>query len=275
MNILEKILVHKRKELKQAKQQVSPSQLEASLQWQRTPYSLKESLQNEFRSGIISEFKTKSPSKGMIHPLPESMTPKAFVQQVTQGYEAAGASALSVLTDQEFFAGSPEDLLYAREKVQIPILRKDFMIDEYQMLEARAWGADVVLLIAACLSPQELRQLAEFARSLSLEVLLEVHSREELESHLNPFVDIVGVNNRNLKTFEVSLQTSLDLVDDIPSEFVKISESGISQVARILQLKEAGFQGFLIGENFMKTAEPHLSAQAFIQELSQSSKFSQ
>ena len=189
------------------------------------------------------------------------------MEEVVKGYENAGASGISVLTDMQYFGGSLDDLLFARASVQIPLLRKEFIIDEYQLLEAKAFGADAILLIAAVLSRQEIKYLSEFAQSLALEVLLEVHDLEELEKSIMPSIDLIGVNNRNLKTFEVSLQNSIGLANHIPNDFVKISESGLTATDDIKLLKNHGFQGFLIGENFMKTDNPGESLEQFINQL--------
>jgi indole-3-glycerol phosphate synthase len=246
MNILDQIVLRKRVEVAHAKQQVPITELEKASHFSRNTYSFKDFLQAEERTGIIAEFKRKSPSKGLINGV-------STVANVTSGYAAAGASALSVLTDADFFGGAPQDLLQARAANDIPLLRKDFMIDEYQLLEAKAWGADIVLLIAAILSPTEIKHLSATAKSLGLNVLLEVHNREELLRSICPDLDAIGVNNRNLADFTVNIQTSFDLVDEIPSEFMKISESAISSATTIKDLKRVGFNGFLIGENFMKT----------------------
>lgn len=257
MNILDKIVAHKQKEVEELKALVSVKKLEQSPFFDGQSVSMKKYLLNPDKTGIIAEFKRKSPSKGWINT-------SAPVEKTTIGYMQSGASALSVLTDKEFFGGSNEDLIIARKYNFCPILRKDFMIDEYQFLEAKAIGADCILLIAAILSPSRLEELAKFAKSLGLEVLMEVHDAEELGRSLNPYLDVVGVNNRNLKTFEVSVQTSLDLVNSIPDEFVKVSESGLSEAETLVELKNAGFQGFLIGENFMKTIRPHQAAYNFM-----------
>jgi len=243
-----------------AKSQVSVKALESAAAFGRVPYRLKDFLLDPSRTGIIAEYKRRSPSKGLINGT-------STVEDVTGGYAAAGASALSVLTDSDFFGGHQEDLLRARAHNQIPILRKDFMIDRYQLLEAKAWGADIVLLIAAILSPAEIADLAGFAKSLGLNVLLEVHNREELLRSIHPDLDAIGVNNRNLTDFSVDIQTSFDLVDEIPSDFLKISESAISNPLTINELKAAGFQGFLIGENFMKTTDPGAAMRQFVSEL--------
>ena len=259
MNTLEKIIADKYLEVEARKQQRPVAVLEKSSAFSRTPLSLKSFLLDPTKSGIITEFKRKSPSKGLINGI-------SSVEVVCKGYEQAGASALSVLTDQDYFGGSTADLELARKQVAIPILRKDFVVDEYQILEAKAMGADCILLIAAALSPAKVNSLAAFAQSLGLEVLMEVHNLEELEQSFCEPLDLVGVNNRNLKTFEVSLDTSLELVDRIPNQVVKISESGISDPATLLSFRKAGFDGFLIGENFMKTSNPEQAAMDFILE---------
>lgn len=260
MNILDKIVLRKKAEVALAKQQVSVAALEATEHFHRLPYVFKDFLLDPKRSGIIAEFKRRSPSKGIIND-------QVTVSEVTQAYAAAGASALSVLTDVDFFGGHARDLLEARAANQIPVLRKDFMIDEYQILEAKAMGADIILLIAAILTPQEIANLSALAKSLGLNVLLEVHNQEELQRSLGPNLDAIGVNNRNLADFTVNIQTSFDLVDQIPNDFMKISESAISDTKTIKELKSAGFNGFLIGENFMKTTNPGLAMQAFVEEL--------
>jgi indole-3-glycerol phosphate synthase len=260
MSILDKIVENKRKEIAAAKQLVSYSELEQSEFFGRATYSFSESLLHPERTGIIAEFKRKSPSKGIIND-------KVSVKDVTTGYTLAGASALSVLTDSDFFMGEKADILEARCNNAIPILRKDFMIDEYQVLEAKAWGADIILLIAAILSPAEIHQLASQAKSLGLNVLLEVHNLEELKRSIDPNLDAIGVNNRNLADFTVSVETSFSLAEHIPNEFMKISESAISNPKVIRELKTAGFNGFLIGENFMKQADPGLAMKEFVGEL--------
>lgn len=261
MNTLDKIVAHKHLEVAHNLTAHPISELEQSPFFARETLSLKSFLLRKDKSGIITEFKRRSPSKGDINLL-------ANVEEVTQGYAAAGASGLSILTDEHFFGGKNADLTAGRGVNEIPILRKDFIIHDYQIVEAKAIGADVILLIAECLEKNEVKALAKTAKSLGLEVLLEVHSADQLEK-INEYVDILGVNNRNLKDFSVSIQTSLDLLPMIPKEVLKISESGISDPQVVLQLKEAGFQGFLMGEHFMNSAVPHLAAQAFIQKLHQ------
>jgi indole-3-glycerol phosphate synthase len=211
-------------------------------------------------SGIIAEFKQKSPSKGEINF-------KVKVEEVTKDYANAGVAGISVLTDYEYFGGSLENLVKAREtNPEISILRKDFMIDSYQIVEAKAHGADVILLIAACLEKEQAELLAKKAKELGMEVLMEVHNAEELEK-VNNFVDIVGVNNRDLKTFTMDVETSVQLSKLIPDKFVKISESGLDSAKTIHYLRENGFKGFLIGETFMKTENPGEVCRMFIKEL--------
>ncbi|MCU0431474.1 MAG: indole-3-glycerol phosphate synthase TrpC [Cytophagaceae bacterium] len=258
--ILDKIVEQKKQEVAQRKSETSLEDLRRSPYFSKPKYSLTKSLLHPEKSGIIAEHKRKSPSKGIINA-------SLSLEQVVKGYEAAGASAISVLTDIDFFGGHPHDLRQAREMVRIPLLRKDFMIDEYQFYEACAWGADIVLLIAACLSPEETKRFALLAHQLGMEVILEVHDEAELLSHYCPECDCVGVNNRNLKTFEVDVQTSLTLVSKIPDQTIKISESGIDNPFTIGTLKKAGFQGFLIGENFMKTNDPGISMKEFISKM--------
>ncbi|HTI08774.1 MAG TPA: indole-3-glycerol phosphate synthase TrpC [Puia sp.] len=258
MNILDKIVDYKRSEVEQAKAQQPASALEKSPFFSRRPLSLRQSLNDPKKTGIIAEFKRRSPSKGVIND-------QADVVSVTGAYAAQGAACLSVLTDQHFFGGSAGDLQRARVH-EIPILRKDFMIDEYQILEAKSMGADVILLIAACLSPAEVKKLALFARSLELEVLLEIHNEAEL-AHICEETELVGVNNRDLKTFTVDVERSIRLSEQIPAGKITIAESGIHKVDTILQLKNAGFSGFLIGENFMKESDPGAAFGKFVQEL--------
>ena len=249
LGVLGKIVTRKIQEVALAKQKVSVATLEANPNFDRKPLVFKDFLLDENRTGIIAEFKRRSPSKGLINGT-------AAVAEVTKAYNLAGASALSVLTDTDFFGGNTEDLLQARAVNQIPILRKDFMIDEYQILEAKAWGADIILLIASILTPQQIIDFGKLAQSLGLNVLLEVHNLTELERSICPNLDAIGVNNRNLGDFTVNIQTSFDLVNQIPNEFLKISESAIDNSQVIKELKAVGYNGFLIGENFMKTDNP-------------------
>jgi indole-3-glycerol phosphate synthase len=247
MNILEKIIAQKSKEVAAKKNDVPEQELEKGRYFSRQTLSLRKRLLDDKYAGIIAEYKRRSPSKGIIND-------RDSVEAVTMAYTAYGASGISILTDLEFFGGSLDDLISARDN-GIPLLRKDFMIDEYQITEAKAYGADVILLIAACLSPLRVKQLAQKAKGLGLEVLLELHDESELD-HVCELVDLVGVNNRNLKTFEVDLEHSTRLAEKIGSAFVKVAESGINDVNNIRYLKAHGFQGFLIGEYFMKQKSP-------------------
>lgn len=264
-DILEKILSNKRKEVAERKSLYPVALLEQSTFFNSPAVSLKHYLQRPDKHGIIAEIKRKSPSKGLIHP-------NVNVEELSIGYMQAGASALSVLTDEKFFGGTQQDLMTARKFNYCPILRKDFIVDEYQLFEARSWGADVILLIAAALTPEECSQLAYKARSLGLEVLLEVHDEQEISTHLNDNVTLAGVNNRNLKTFETSLENSIKLSKILPEGIVKIAESGINTTEDIMLLKEHGFQGFLIGESFMRTSQPQQACQRLINDLEKLNK---
>ncbi len=258
MNILDTIIARKREEVAERKQGTPVAQLLLSPAFNRATFSLRASLLNENRNGIIAEFKRRSPSKGVINAT-------AKVEDVTRAYAGNGAAALSILTDTDFFGGSTADLVAARFN-QLPILRKDFVVDEYQLFEAKAMGADVILLIAACLSPVEVYTLAKKARSLGLEVLLELHAEEELQ-HINEFTEIVGINNRDLKTFQVDIDRSLRMAAQLPTGLLKIAESGIDQVENVQRFRENGFHGFLIGEQFMKAPDPAIAFQQFVKAL--------
>jgi indole-3-glycerol phosphate synthase len=210
-------------------------------------------------SGIIAEFKRKSPSKEWIHK-------DADVISVTSGYCKAGACGISILTDEKYFGGTSADVIAARQQVICPILRKEFVIDEYQLYEAKAMGADLILLIAAALTVQQTKELARKAHELNLEVLLEVHNEAEI-AHANEFVDMLGVNNRNLKTFVTDIEVSFQLEDKIPNDFIKVSESGISNFQTVIDLRQAGYRGFLMGENFMKEENPAEALKTFINQI--------
>ena len=258
--ILDKIVVQKLNEVAETKKKVSVIQLEETELFHRDCYSMRDFILAPDRTGIIAEFKRASPSKGIINN-------RSMVKDVTKAYADAGASALSILTDEKFFGGSKNDVLQARPVNNIPILRKEFILDEYQILEAKAIGADIILLIAAILTPQEVSRFAKLAKSLGLSVLMEVHNQAELEACLCDDLDAIGVNNRNLADFSVSLQHSYNLVNQIPDKFLKISESGISNPQTIKELRNAGFNGFLIGENFMKEENPGLAIKEFVSQL--------
>ena len=261
MSILKKIIADKQIELTARKSLIPLKQLERFELFERPKNSLKERLSNSV-SGIVAEHKRRSPSRAVIN---QSLN----IQEVAEGYEKAGACGISVLTDQKYFGGSIEDLLSARASCNLPLLRKEFIIDPYQITEAKAYGADVILLIAAVLSREDVKNLSVWAQQLEMEVLLEVHNKAELVKAMMPSLDIIGVNNRNLKTFEVDLQHSRELSALIPDEFVKVSESGIGNVQAVKGLQTFGYRGFLIGENFMKTNDPGLSASEFIKKLKQ------
>lgn len=259
MNILDKIVAHKQTEIANRKERTPVKLLEESIYFTTPTVSLREYLLRPDKSGIIAEFKRRSPSKGDINPY-------AKVEEVSIGYMQAGASALSVLTDEHFFGGKNADLTEARKFNFCPILRKDFVIDEYQIIGARSIGADAILLIAACLDKARLHQLASFARELGLEVLVELHGEEELEK-LSPMASIVGVNNRNLKTFDVSIANAIDLFPKLPTDMVKIAESGLNDPNAVVELRHAGYQGFLIGEYFMRAERPGQRCREFIQRI--------
>lgn len=259
MTILDHIIQNKIKEVEAKKALFPISILETSLGFERTGASLARALQNS-KSGIIAEHKRRSPSKSVIND-------QVLLPQVVLGYESAGVCGISVLTDTNYFGGSLDDLSLARKCVATPLLRKEFIIDTYQIFEAKAYGADAILLIAAALSDSQLKTFSETAKQLGLEVLLEVHNKEELDRSLLPSVDMLGVNNRNLKTFQVSTDISKELSEKIPDDFVKISESGISGRDTIHTLQNYGYKGFLIGETFMKTKNPGASAKKFIDRL--------
>ncbi len=260
-DILKKITQQTLKDLSVRKNEVTLSDLRSMPGYSRKTFSLYESLKKG--SGIIAEHKRRSPSKG-------NFECPAELEEVVNGYENAGASAISCLTDEPFFGGSLEDLKSAREHVKIPLLRKDFMVDLYQVHEARAYGADAILLIAACLDNEQMKALATEALNLGLEILFEVHHKEELDrvtqltQSFNPIKFVIGVNNRDLKKFETSIEISKSLINSFPRDILAISESGISDPEIVKELKKIGFQGFLIGEHFMKTSDPGKALGSFI-----------
>jgi indole-3-glycerol phosphate synthase len=260
MTILDQIVANKRAAVAEHKELYPAKLLEKSLYFSSPTVSLTKYLTRADKSGIIAEIKRASPSKGIINKY-------VSIERTSIGYMQAGASALSVLTEEKFFHGKNDDLKAARKFNYCPILRKDFTIDEYQIIEAKSIGADAILLIAAILTPDEIKRFAEVAQSLGLEVLLEVHNREELANSVCDAVNVVGVNNRNLHDFSVSLETSLGLAHEIPSRFVKISESGITTAKDVHLLRSAGFQGFLIGEQFMRHSRPEDACAQFIREI--------
>jgi len=259
MSILNKIVDQKRKDLEKLKDRTTLKGLEASPYFSTEVVSMKKYILRPDKTGIIAEFKRTSPSKGALNPY-------ASIEKVSIGYMQAGASALSILTETAFFNGKNQDLTDARQLNFCPILRKDFIVDEWQVFETKSIGADAILLIASVLTPEETKSLAAKSKELGLEVLLEVHNKEELDQHFNEFIDLVGVNNRNLNTFETSINHSLELADFIPASVVKVSESGLDSVGGLASLYAAGFKGFLMGEKFMRSSHPETVATQFMKD---------
>lgn len=260
MTILESIKQHQLKEVTLQKVLNPIHLLEKSSLFNTNPISLKAAILNSQQNGIIAEFKRKSPSKGAINL-------KADVKKITTGYINAGASALSILTNHHFFGAQTDDFKIARSFNNCPILRKDFMLDEYQIIESKSMGADVILLIAKMLSPKEVQKLAKTAQDIGLEVFLELQNQVEIEHYAFDNIDLVGINNRNLNTFEVDPENSIKLAKQLPTNILKIAESGIESVNTIKTLKENGFDGFLIGEYFMRCSNPAQQCYELIQQL--------
>ena len=258
-NILDQIVEQKRIEVQQKQQVQSIEDLKQSIHFLNPIRSAKASILDESKTGIIAEFKRKSPSKGFINE-------NANVEDVVIGYEQFGASVVSVLTDENFFGGSIEDLQQAKQFLTIPVLRKDFIVDTYQVYETKAIGADLMLLIAECLTKDEVYDLAKLAKEIGLEVLLEIHSEDQLEK-VNEYIDLIGINNRNLKTFIVDTEKSKQILKQLPEDLIKVAESGISNPEVVKDLKAAGFQSFLIGENFMKNENPGNAFHEFVNQL--------
>src|SRR5690554_1885708 len=265
MNILEQIVDYKRKVVQETRELNPVKRLEQSIFFETTPVSLKTYLTREDKVGVIAEIKRSSPSTGVINN-------QIDVEKLSINYMQAGASALSVLTDGRSFGGSNTDLEIARKNNFCPILRKEFIVDEYQIVEAKSIGADCILLIAACLTPQECNQFAKFAKSLNLEVLLEVTTKEEIADYVNPYIDLIGVNNRNLKDFTTRISNSIELFEFLPKELVKISESGIKTAKQMVELKKTGFDGFLIGGYFMQYDDPGQACKTLIENYKSLSK---
>lgn len=255
-NILDMIVDNKRREV-EAKRAIDGDMMHRMAR-QRTPrgVSMSKSLADS-PTGIIAEFKRRSPSRGEIHP-------QADPSVVIPGYEAAGCAACSVLTDTRFFGGAVTDLITARGRVSIPLLRKDFTVSEYQIDEAAVCGADAILLIASVLSRDEIEAFTRHAHSLGLEVLLEIHSRDELDKY-TPEADMTGINNRNLTTFDTDPQLSLAMAELLPQDAVKVAESGLTSLDEVLRLRDAGYRGFLIGESFMRHKAPAAALRKFLQ----------
>ena len=256
--ILDEIVAQKRVEILEKQKIQSIEDFKNSENFNLPVKSSKASILDESKSGIIAEFKRKSPSKGFINK-------DANVKEVVAGYEKFGASVISVLTDEQFFGGSFDDLIDAKNVLNIPILRKDFIVDEYQVYETKAIGADLMLLIAECLTKDEVYNLAKTAKKIGLEVLLELHSEDQLEK-VNEFIDLIGINNRNLKNFEVDIEKSKQILKQLPKDLIKVAESGISDPETVKELRQAGFQAFLIGENFMKAENTTLAFEQFVKE---------
>lgn len=258
MTILEKIILHKRKEVHELKNTTSIKKMENSIFFERETLSLIKNLKEKKTNGIIAEFKRQSPSKGIINAT-------AKVDDVVQAYMKNNAAAASILTDEYFFGGKVEDLISARQHY-IPILRKEFIIDEFQIIQAKSIGADVILLIASCLTVKQVKDFTNLATSLGLEVLLELQDEKEM-NHMNSNIQLIGINNRNLKTFEVNIENSLQMVQKIPKECIKIAESGISKIQDVILFKQNNFDGFLIGELFMKEKNPAAAFNLFTKQL--------
>jgi indole-3-glycerol phosphate synthase len=256
--ILDEIVAQKRVEILEKQKTQSIEHFRNSENFLLPIKSAKASILDDSKSGIIAEFKRKSPSKGFINK-------DANVKDVVSGYENHGASVVSVLTDEQFFGGSFDDLFAAKEVLNIPVLRKDFIVDEFQVYETKAIGADLMLLIAECLTKDEVYNLAKLAKEIGLEVLLELHSEDQLEK-VNEFIDLIGINNRNLKNFEVDIEKSKQILKQLPQDLIKVAESGISDPKTVKELRQAGFQSFLIGENFMKAENPSKAFEQFVKE---------
>ena len=258
-NILDKIVQQKLAEVAVQKEQTPIFQLMETENFKRKCYSAKESISKQGASGVIAEFKRQSPSKGVINGT-------AKPADVVNDYEEAGASMVSVLTDEKFFGAKASDFASARETLNIPLLRKEFIVDSYQIYQSKAMGADVILLIAAILTPQRCKDFAFIAKDLGMEVLLELHDDAELE-HVNKYVDLVGINNRNLKDFSVDTERSIRLAKRLPEDMIRVAESGLDSPEVVKDMRENGFQAFLMGEHFMKTDSPGDTCKSFIKEI--------
>ncbi|MER3499606.1 MAG: indole-3-glycerol phosphate synthase TrpC [Chitinophagaceae bacterium] len=265
MNILDEIIAYKKQEVKDRKTSMPYSALEKTNFFKRECFSLLQSLKDESKTAIIAEFKRQSPSKGIINN-------QANLAAVAKAYAENGAAGISVLTDEKYFGGSNDDLQKARENA-VPLLRKEFIVDEWQLVESKSIGADAVLLIASCLTPKLTRQFALLAKNIGLEVLLEIHNEQELD-HVCDEVDLTGINNRNLKNFTVDINQSIRLAKKLPAGKIKIAESGIDSVESIFLLKQNGFNGFLMGEYFMKHNDPGKAFTDFILTLKNKNAFS-
>ena len=259
MNILDKIIRYKIQEINSLKIKYAVSDLESRKNFYKETSSLKKVLLRS-NSGIIAEFKRKSPSKNF-------MKYKPNLESIVSGYEIAGACGISILTDFNFFGGSQIDLIKSRNIFDGPILRKDFILDEYQIIESKSLGADVILLIASILSKEKINAFAKLAKELNLEVLAEIHNKNELDKVLIPNVDMIGVNNRNLRLFQTNIDTSKTIASKIPEDFLKLSESGIENYESVIQLRKYGYRGFLIGGYFMESKDPAKVATQIIKDI--------
>jgi indole-3-glycerol phosphate synthase len=255
-SILDKIVAYTRKEVNASKAIVSTLQMRRYANFASLPSRSFSQAIKQSSTGIISEFKRRSPSKGEIHAM-------ADAESVIKSYTRAGATCCSVLTDTAFFGGSLTDFSIARSSTHLPLLRKDFIIDEYQIFQSRFYQADAILLIAAVLTADEISNFIRVAHDLNMQTLLEIHNEQELD-RFDPATDMVGINNRNLHDFVTDIEASCRLIEKLPKETVKISESGISSPKQVAELREAGFDGFLIGERFMKNADPGEALKDFI-----------
>lgn len=255
-NVLDRIIADKRREVAATKALVTPGVMREMAEAVIVPTVSMSGALAASPAGIIAECKRRSPSKGEIHPL-------ADVAKVVGGYERGGASACSVLTDTPYFGGALSDLAIARATVALPLLRKDFIVDEYQIHQARVYGADAILLIASALTREEIARFIAEAHRLGLETLLELHAMEELQKFV-PDTDMVGVNNRNLSTFVTDTAISAEMARLLPAGTVKVAESGLRTMEDVEALRELGYRGFLIGETFMKTADPGETLKNFI-----------
>jgi indole-3-glycerol phosphate synthase len=257
MSILNKIIADKRREVDELKQLIPLKELEQTTFFEKPSLSMRSYLKDGSRTGIIAEFKRKSPSKGYINQF-------AKIKDIVTKYEKFGASGISVLTDLKYFGGINNDLTEARKSCNIPVLRKDFIIDEYQIFEAKSIGADCILLIASVLEKNTINYFTKIAHSLKLEILFEIHDKDEIKK-INPDIDIIGINNRNLNSFEVNIDNSVQISKYLPRDCIKISESGLNNPEHLILLRNEGFDGFLIGENFMRTSDPGMEFKAFVE----------
>jgi indole-3-glycerol phosphate synthase len=255
-NILDKIVAVKREEIAAAQKRVPFAAMRADAESRVLTRGFEAALRRKIAAGqsaVIAEIKKASPSKGVLR---ADFIPADIAQSYAEGDGKTSAACLSVLTDKQFFQGQTDDLKQARASCDLPVLRKDFMVDPYQIYESRAMGADCILLIAACLEDAQMAELEAIARSLDMAVLIEVHDRAELERALKLKTPLLGINNRDLRSFEVSLDTTLGMLSDVPADRLPVTESGILTKADVTRMREAGVHAFLVGEAFMRAEEP-------------------